>query len=164
LKEEGQMRICSYIGNGSLIVLLWVIQANGESITRFDRLEVKELWVSETLKLKGAPISNDNADYEEELGELFAFRERISQLEAVIEEIRREMDSLKKIAESSRSKDLAAIRRFLKKGLTMDQVRNFLGEPEKTRADTWGTTWYYPQNRTVVFNGWNKKVSRWTNY
>jgi len=177
LTKEAPMRLCTYIVYGSLIVLLWAIQAHGEPIIQFDRLEVKELWVSETLKLKGAPVSNDNADYEKGLRKFVAYEKRISRLEAVIAEMRREIDGLKKTAGSglplpkinAKLPELAAIRKFLKKGVHMDQVRTFLGEPERTTSYGSFTTWFYPNNRKITFDTGDNINTRgtvisWRNY
>lgn len=57
------------------------------------------------------------------------------------------------------SRDVGNWRR-LKRGMTMDQVRALLGEPESVAAGTYLTLWQYPGGANVTFDP--DKVDGWS--
>lgn len=95
-----------------------------------------------------------------------ALLRRIEQLERRV----RELETLIKteqpraaapVASSGNARDLANWRR-LRKGMTPDEVRSVLGEPERIDTMTYRSIWHYADYAAVNFDGSSKKVEGWS--
>ena len=86
--------------------------------------------------------------------------QRVRELEALI---RIEPSQSRPIPESSQWRDLQNWRR-LRRGMTMDQVRTLLGEPERVTADTPWTYWFWERSgrANVRFDSRSEKVEGWS--
>jgi hypothetical protein len=81
---------------------------------------------------------------------------RVGELEAVL----RAQASRSQVAPASaNSRDVASWRQ-LRRGMTMDEVRALLGEPESLNAGLYTTVWNYPNFANVMFDP--EKVRGWS--
>ncbi len=83
---------------------------------------------------------------------------RVAKLEALLE-----TSSKSEINYSDKWKNKAQWRK-LKIGVTMDQVRQLLGEPPKVNVRSFSITWYYPSasGGNVKFDTSTRKVDGWS--
>ena len=83
---------------------------------------------------------------------------RVAKLEALLE-----TSSKKEIKYSDKWKNRAQWRK-LRIGMTMDQVRQILGEPPKVNVRSYSIIWYYPSalGGNVDFNTSTRKVDGWS--
>ena len=86
---------------------------------------------------------------------------RVRELEAIIKgEPSRERSI---VPASANAREIQNWRR-LRRGMTMDEVRTLLGEPEKVDAGPYMTYWYwdYPGGAEVSFNSRSGKLEGWS--
>ncbi len=96
--------------------------------------------------------------------------ERLRQLENEIQEIKSRLSRIENLPPNS----IASNRNFtskdgwkqltnwrtIKKGMTQDEIRNLLGDPENIRTSSNFTWWKYPKNGDVRF--YDEKTDGWT--
>lgn len=105
---------------------------------------------SDSLRQRIAVLERKTADLEQ----------RVRELEAVVSA---KPAQPRPVPASANWKDVANWRR-LSLGMTMEQVRGLLGEPEKVAANPAETTWYwdYPTGPTVHFDSRSGKLEGWS--
>ena len=86
-------------------------------------------------------------------------QQRVAKLEAALE---RPYKSVRPGVAKGNWREKSNWRR-LRKGMTMDQVTELLGEPEKVRAGSYLTVWYWghPGGGSVDFDGETSRVDGW---
>lgn len=86
--------------------------------------------------------------------------QRVRALEALIAV---EPSRAQPVPESAKWQNLANWRR-LRRGMTMDEVRALLGEPERVDANAWNTFWYWasPGGPDVYFDSQSSKLDGWS--
>lgn len=87
-----------------------------------------------------------------------SLEQRVSDLEALIKKV--EPSRNRPVPASANGRDIANWRR-LRRGMTADEVRALLGEPQRVLAPSaYMTLWYYPNQGNVSFT--SEQVDGWS--